>query len=158
MDAIEQAQESNEALEKLLTSLLGLDVSVSPTDAATIKDGFVTVYGQCPESIDSLCICDLNLANSAGAALARIPGRVAIEATEAGECPENLWENFSEIMNICSTFARKTKATRLKMHQIYSPSSEMPDSVKEKIPNENQRVVQVSIEGYKPGLFLMCAT
>lgn len=48
-------------------------------------------------------VCDLQLANTCGAALSRIPSGIAEESTKAGTVPQNILDNLHEVLNICVT-------------------------------------------------------
>ena len=153
MAEVELSQEL-QAVEELLSSLVGMDVQVEESDAKNdaIDSGFVASYKNDTGEVDSFCLCDLAFSNSAGAALARIPNGFASDSTKAGECPENVQENLSEVLNVFSVLARGDRNIRLLLGTIYTPSCELSDEAKDKFSKCTQKSWKVTISGYDSGL------
>ena len=117
------------AVAELLESLLGLDISVSEHTGSDVPafDLVATFKNSSDEDV-AFAISDFAFANGVAAALARVPASAAEESTKAKECPDNLFSNFCEVMNISATLLADASSQRVVLSdtQISPAGFELP--------------------------------
>ena len=151
----------DEQICNLFSGLFDTEVGVKQSQAKTpISDACVAVFGSPDGVCTAMCWCELSLANTLGAALAVIPAAYADENTEANEFPENLRENFGEVMNLCSNLFPKQQSVGFSLQAIYLPTDTLPEEVTALAEGtDGERVVvELSIERYRTGTLSVLTT
>lgn len=143
-----------EKTAKLLSDLLGRAVStkVGPPPSATYDPAIVASYAVDNGDLVAVCICDLEFVLNGGAALCLIPAVEAASNAKAKRLDPFLFENFKEILNICSQLFGGSNTQRVKLASVQCKIGEAPAGAKELIGKGRvRREVQVSIAGYGTG-------
>lgn len=93
---------SIETIQSLIHTLYGDAAAVQKAADAlnTSRPVVVATYSNTEGTASRQLVASLSFANAAGAALSMIPSSRAAEATNAGEVPDTLFENFKEVLNI----------------------------------------------------------
>jgi len=120
-----------EAVAALLTNLFGKRVAArktGPLPPDAVKQSVVAIYAKDDGATGAIAIADLKLAAFAGAALAMIPPGYAAEVAETGKFPENILENFSEILNIGSRWFNSPRTPHVVLRDVlFRPQAFAPD-------------------------------
>jgi hypothetical protein len=142
-------------LAALLSDLLGkrTDVQKGPPVGTGPKDKVVVgAYLRDDGAVAALLACDLALAAQVGASLALIPPKVAADAIKAGQLPENLGENFGEVLNVAGGALNAAGAPHVAyrgMHQLPPPP---PPEVAALLKQPAARLdLTLNVAGYGPG-------
>jgi hypothetical protein len=124
---------SCEAIEDLLTALLGKKVEVTEGRVGSLgilTHKAVATYVTDEGSMTALCLCDLELASRAGAALSLLPEGVALESVRRIKMEENLLENFSEVMNVAASVLNVSGLPHLTLREVHPPKESLPEEIK----------------------------
>jgi hypothetical protein len=115
----------------LLTMLFGNDTvcGLRRTPLTPDECAFVATYVDNEGALKRLLVCDLDFANSAGAALSAIPPASAKNATKAGKVAENVVENLSEVMNVAVNLFIESFGSRLELASVSLRADLAPDVV-----------------------------
>lgn len=143
-----------EKMAKLFSDLLNRVVStkVGAPPAATYDSAIVASYAIDNGDLVAVCVCDLEFTLSGGAALCLIPAPEAARNAKAKRLDPLLFENFTEILNICAQLFGGSNTQRVKLASVYSKIGDAPAGVKEIIDKGRvRREIQVSIAGYGTG-------
>ena len=142
------ASQIQSSLEDLYSSIFDLPTTIKECEPVDAAKSFAVCYGK--QDTDSVCFVDLQLANSLGAALPRIPAGTAEDATKAGVCPENLQQNFEEIANISTSLMRTDTKERVQLIQVINHDAEKPQEVVD-IIEKTCFSFEVQVGNYSPG-------
>jgi hypothetical protein len=149
-----------QAIAKLISSLVGKNVTAKPTAAAVGQLPKGAAVGVCVDdtaAVVALIVADVQLAAAAGAALAMIPPAAAQDAVRAGNLPSNIADNFREVTNIlCSVLtASGGRGVRLADFAVGS----LPPAADAVFGAGGARLdLEVEIQGYGKGqLAIICA-
>lgn len=149
-----------QAIAKLISSLVGKNVTAKPAAAAmrqVPKGGAVGVCVDDAHAVVALIVADVPLAAAAGAALAMIPAAAAQDAVRAGSLPPNIADNFREVANImCSVLtASGGRGVRLADFAVGS----VPPAAEAVLAGGGARLdLEVEVQGYGKGqLAIICA-
>ncbi|MDA8196393.1 MAG: hypothetical protein M0019_04145 [Actinomycetota bacterium] len=109
-------------VEETLGMLVGKSVTtkrIASPQVASFK-GSVSIYTFDDEAVGAVIFCELGLTNSLGAAMVMIPAGAAEDATDEGEIPNNLLENFKEVANVLTAVMndKRTHAKRVKLSKV----------------------------------------
>ena len=110
----------------------------------------VASYRDNEGTIRRLVVCDLALANSAGAALSAIPPTGTNNSTKAGKLAENVIENLSEVMNIAVNMMIESFGSRLELASVEHLSQLHPNTLAA-LSSEQRSKFDVIIPKYEPG-------
>jgi hypothetical protein len=144
-----------EKVTALFRQLLGRDVTgakippfIIPVADPCITATFVAEDG----AMVAVCVCDLDLAANAGAALVLIPAGAAKDCVTTRKLDPSLRENFLEILNICSSLFGGTDTQRVKLGKVCDSQKERSEDVVKfiKTPHATQPV-KLTIAGYGAG-------
>jgi hypothetical protein len=104
----------------------GLDVKPGGTFDQTPAGGawFGVFVADSGEPV-ALCIADVNLAASFGAAFSMLPAAMAKEVAKTRQLTDVMIDNVREIMNICTRLMMDANSPHLKLEQIY-PAKSLP--------------------------------
>ena len=147
---------SSSAIARVLSGLVGKDVTPQNGTRVPIGGGASTVCGVCAhdgqEGLVALWACDLKITCHAGAALAMIPEDVAEECVDEKDIPRNIFENFGEILNVLTPLLNNPGSPRVKLVRVYGPGEELPAEVGDLAGNAGSHLdVKLDIQGYSGG-------
>ena len=149
------------SIGELLSGLLGKEVTVTegePLALGSENPSTVVVYIKSDKKIGAVCICGLNLASNAGAALSLIPAEVAAENASSGRLSTEIYENFREILNIVSGLFNGTGAPHVVLSQVGMIPNPIPENLAGLFSNALARLnLDVEISGYGPGKMSLLA-
>lgn len=145
-----------EAVGEFVGALVGKGTAATKvTPTAINPDGqhIIATYIDTNGELAALSLADLSFAAISGAALGMIPAAAALEAAEAGELSETLFENYQEVANIMTSLLNTPNSPHMRLDQIWpSNNSEIPDTVWHAIANPSKRrEFAVMVEGYGDG-------
>ncbi|MEQ8762607.1 MAG: hypothetical protein RL885_01685 [Planctomycetota bacterium] len=141
-------------VRKTLTSLLGKEVTVNAGGSALEPDCAqpltVAVYQDAEENTVAVCVIDLPLSSSMGAALALIPPGVAEDCIRTSQIPENIFENVSEVLNVCVNLFHGP--SRIRLSKVLSPGNPADERTVDFCDDsEVNDHFRVSVPGYSDG-------
>jgi len=104
-----------DAVGKLLTSLFDKRVAVTKSASLLPAASYrgVCDYIDADKKVLFVCVCDLPLMGSVGAALAMIPPAVVAESVRAGKPSDALRENAYEVFNIAASMFNEVDETEV---------------------------------------------
>lgn len=148
-----------EEVGDFLGDLLGAAVSVSKAPAPDLDDqpdAFVSaIYVEDDDRPGGVCLADLGLAASAGAALAMMPNAVVKEAMDAGALPEGLHENFYEVANIMTRLLNGPSVPHVRITELVHG---VPEGVRQVLDTAvGKKHYDVTIIGYPGGKLVLAA-
>jgi len=142
-------------IRDLFLGVTGKDVEVGPVNPVVPgRDlAMVAVYVTDKLATGAAVACDLPLAAYAGAALGLVPLPRAEEAITMGLLPEDLAENFYEVVNImASVFNENPAAPHLKLYKVHAVGEKLPSDVASSLGYVVRRLdLKVDVEGYGSG-------
>ena len=139
----------------LFLGLTGKDIEVGPVNPVVPgRDAaVVAVFVTDKTATGAAVACDLPLAAYAGAALGLVPLPRAQEAIESGVLPEDLAENFAEVVNVmASVFNENPEAPHLKLYKVFAVGEKLPSDVAASLGYVVRRLdLKVEVSGYGAG-------
>ncbi len=142
-------------IRDLFLGLTGKDIEVGPVHPVVPgrDPALVAVYVTDKMGTGAAVACDLPLAAYAGAALGLVPLPRAEEAIASGLLPEELAENFYEVVNImASVFNENPEAPHLKLYKVHAVGEKLPTDVASSLGYVVRRLdLQVDVAGYGAG-------
>lgn len=142
-------------IRDLFLGVTGKEVEVGPVDPVVPgrDPAVVAVYVTDRLGTGAAVACDLPLAAYAGAALGLVPLPRAEEAIAAGTLPEDLAENFAEVVNIlASVFHADPEAPHLTLHAVHGVGDRLPTDVASFLGYVVRRLdLRVDVQGYGAG-------
>ncbi len=147
----------SDQLASMLTNLFGRDVAVKEGAPLPETKNPVGIYRSAEGQIGVVCICDMHFANFTGAALSLIPAGMAKENARKGSIPDNIRENFYEILNICSSLFRTPLRSRISLNDVEYNGATVAEA-KAILSEPAARLDYViNIPGYGPGKISMAS-
>ncbi len=153
------------AVGNLLSDLLARSVKVSQTASpsparapapASRASRAVAIYTNDAGEAAALCVCDMALASSVGAALSMIPAGVAAEASRAGVMPTTIAENLYEVANVAASLFNADGGPHLKLREVVTAAATLPTTLSEVVARASERIdYDIAIAGYGPGQMSM---
>lgn len=146
----------HEDIRKTLSNLLGKEVKVTEGGAALEPDDgqpyTVAVYQDADSNLAAVCVCDVALSSSVGAALALIPPGVVEDCVRSREIPDNIMENVGEVMNICVNLFQGSGTKRLRLSQVLPPGQQADSGTVDFCDDSGENNhFRVEIPGYVDG-------
>jgi hypothetical protein len=142
-------------IRDLFLGVTGKDVEVGPVNPVVPgRDlAVVAVYVTDRLATGAAVACDLELAAYAGAALGLVPLPRAEEAISSGTLPEDLTENFAEVVNImASVFNDNPETPHLKLYKVHGVGEKLPTDVAASLGYVVRRLdLRVDVQGYGAG-------
>ncbi len=139
----------------LFLGLTGKDIEVGPVNPVVPgrDPALVAVYVTDKLGTGAAVACDLPLAAYAGAALGLVPLPRAQEAIASGLLPDDLAENFYEVVNIlASVFNENPEAPHLKLYKVHAVGEKLPTDVAASLGYVVRRLdLKVDVSGYGAG-------
>jgi hypothetical protein len=101
----------------------------------------------------AICVAEQMMAAIAGAALVMAPAASLTDVEKSGELPENLLENYNEVINILSSVMNQTEAVHLRLkHTFQFPNDALPKDIWAVVDApSNRRDFDLTVEGYGSG-------
>jgi hypothetical protein len=142
-----------DAVARTLTNLLGRTVTAKRASApSAAKSQAVAVYSTATAPAAVVCLVDLPLACSLGAALSMIPAPVAAQSARVGQIAPNLLENLGEVMNVCAALLTAGGSVRLALAQVVPPGKPLPAEAAALRTRPGGRLdLEIAISGYEAG-------
>lgn len=126
-------------------------VKIAPFPLARRGPRITAVYLENPDSLISICVCDLAFAAYAGAALLMVPVGTAKECIYSGKCTPELLENVAEILNICRQ-CFESPGHHVGTEQLYPVPEKVPAPIAAVIAAPHHRLdLEITIAGYGSG-------
>ncbi len=147
------------AVADLLLSLLDMNVAV--TDGDPVKIEPQTPSAVCTFVLDdgrpkACWISEFSLVVNIGAALAVIPPEVALEHIRKTELPDNIRENFQEVLNVSASLFNKPDSQHLSLGALTITPDTVPDAVQSMIASASGRSdMKIAIPGYGDGMMTL---
>ena len=139
----------------LFLGLTGKDIEVGPVNPVVPgRDAaLVAVYVTDKLGTGAAVACDLPLAAYAGGALGLVPLPRVEEAIASGLLPDDLAENFYEVVNImASVFNEHPEAPHLKLYKVHAVGEQLPSDVAASLGYVVRRLdLKVEVAGYGAG-------
>jgi hypothetical protein len=139
----------------LFLGLTGKEIDVAPGHPVVVgrDPATVAVFVTDKLATGALVACDLPLAAYAGAALGLVPLPMAEEALASGLLPDDLTENFYEVVNImASVFNENPAAPHLKLYKVHAVGEKLPTDVASSLGYVVRRLdLEVTVHGYGSG-------
>jgi hypothetical protein len=144
---------SGDEIRSVLATLLGRNVVLRGVLPGTpISSAVFAVYGASEQPASVVLTCDLAFAANAGAALALFPPQSAQDCMASGRLTTPLFENISEILNVCGRLLNKIPGQRLKMSGAYQKKSDLPPEAVAVLEAPTQQLdMAVDVTGYGSG-------
>lgn len=145
-----------EAVRDLIADLVGRAVAVSKiepperdVDAYLVFADYVTD----DDEVGVVCVADLGLVASAGAALTLVPAAVAEESVRKKTLGEEmLLENFREIVNVMARLFNSGDTPHVRSRSVYEATEELPSDVLAIVEQPSaRRDLGITVEGYGSG-------
>lgn len=151
---------SPEAIAKTFTNLLGRQVTArKAAGPSAAKNQLVAVYATAASPAAVLCLVDLPLGCSLGAALSMIPAPVATQSAKSGAIAPNLLENLVEVMNVGAAPLNAGSQVRLALAEVIPPGKPLPPEAAALRAKPAGRVdLEISVAGYEAGGFAVLAS
>ena len=143
-------------IRDLFADLLGRDVEISPclepVVPSIVRPCAIGVYVTDDVKTGALVCADLELAARAGAALSLVPPATADDAITGRYIPQNLLDNFSEVVNVFAGLFNVPNAPHLKLWSVVAPDELPPPDLVPVLRRLTRRVdVRLAIDGYGLG-------
>jgi hypothetical protein len=139
----------------LMDSLLGRQCSAiagQPLEASEGLYAVVAIFIQEDRVVSHVVIADFLMANGAGGALTLLPAEQSQANARHGVVPENIFDNFSEVLNVLGSLFNVPGHPHVKMYGVYGPTDSIPPVVHQVVAKGQTRVdSQITIGGYGVG-------
>lgn len=146
---------TDEQIAEMLTALLGREVSChwSPGTHQLPDAGRVAVYRDDAEIPVAVAVADVAFICRTGGALVMVPTKGVQENVEQGEIPDQLGDNFGEVVNIMASLLNSDDTPHVRLTTIHGRDERSDDPRAESILAEpsRRRVFDVSVEDYGRG-------
>jgi hypothetical protein len=139
-----------DAVARLLRDLFGKAVSPKRCGpAAAVAKMYVATYIDDRDALRGMCLCDVPLAATMGAALALIPPDAAAAAARAGKLPPEMLENFREVLNILHS---QFGAVHVRFRDLVQPAEKLPPAFTTVVTKPSARLdLEIAVAGYAGG-------
>ena len=140
-----------DAVARVLRDLFGKAVTPKkvPAPFAMSPKAFAATYLDDRDALVGICMCDLPLAATMGAALALVPPDAANTAAKAGKLPSEMLDNFREVLNILH---RQFGAVHLRFKDLVQPGDKIPANVAAGTAKPASRLdLEIAVAGYSGG-------
>ncbi|HET7658777.1 MAG TPA: hypothetical protein VFK66_00205 [Oryzihumus sp.] len=143
-------------IRDLFADLLGREVDISPclepVVPTLLRPCAIGVYVTDDIKTGAVVCADLELAARAGAALSLVPKAGADAAIEGRYIPQNLLDNFAEVINVFAGLFNVPNAPHLKLYSVVAPDETPPADLVPLVRRVTRRVdLRLAIDGYGLG-------
>ncbi len=146
---------TDDDIAELLEGLLGRSVGCAwtPGTHPLPDSGRVAVYSDDAERPVAVAVADTPFICRSGGALVMVPTKGVEDAIAADEIPEQLGENFAEVVNIMASLLNSDDTPHVRLTQIHDRHATPSDARASTIVSEpaKRRVFDVNIEDYGRG-------
>jgi hypothetical protein len=104
-----------------LELVVGEGVKAKLIDPQDLGDKQTATFICDDNELVAMCACDTNFVVYSGTALSMIPSDVANEMIKDNDVSETVYDNFYEIMNICSKLLMSDTSDHLRLDKSLSP-------------------------------------
>lgn len=146
---------SPDSIRVILADLLGRTLTVSKGDPIALERDTPAVIADFVSDdgpLAVMCLADLRLANSLGAALTMVPPSAVDEAVKKWQIDETCIENFQEVANIMTRLFNSDDTPHLRFRQVHKLPVDLPDEasglLKQPLARRN---LDVNVEDYGSG-------
>ena len=160
MSATNHALPTADQVNKIVVSLFGEDTLVKKAAAPIDTKGSLVVakYADSESSVHRLVVCDVAFANNAGAALTMMSPGIVADAIKAKEVPENIFDNFREVMNIFVNLFSDTARGRLVLNAVDAPSTTTDEATATALKTPVERAdFEITVPRYGTGRLTLLA-
>ena len=160
MSANNHALPTEDQVNKIVVSLFGEDTLVKKAAAPIDTKGSLVVakYADSESSVHRLVVCDVAFANNAGAALTMMSPGIVADAIKAKEVPENIFDNFREVMNIFVNLFSDTARGRLVLNAVDAPSTTTDEATATALKTPVERAdFEITVPRYGTGRLTLLA-
>ncbi|MCG3114897.1 MAG: hypothetical protein LLH30_04380 [Candidatus Manganitrophus sp. SA1] len=143
-----------ERISTLLGSLLSRSVTVEKGSAVVALDrkSIVALYACNEGALRAVFISDLDFAINAGSALSLFPPAIVAKNLKEGQLTEESFDNFKEILNVCTRLVRESMSLHLSLNGIFLPTEPLPNDVASRFSLATaRRDFNIQVEGYGSG-------
>lgn len=146
-----------EAVRDLLRDLVGTGAAVDKTTPLVFDEednvrGVIAEYIDDDDVLMALCLADHPFVCYCGAALSMIPAAAAKESVRRNELPENLLDNYSEVVNIMARLLNSPTTAHLRLGRVHVVPGELPEEVSKAMAAPSmRRDFAATITGYGSG-------
>ena len=146
---------SGDNLRAILADLLGRGVTVGKGDPIALERDTPAVIADFVSDdgpLAVLCLADLRLANSLGAALTMVPPSAVEEAVKKWQIDDTCIENFQEVANIMTRLFNSDDTPHLRFRQVHKLPADLPEETAELLREPlARRNLDVNVEDYGAG-------
>ena len=112
----------------------------------------VATYVTDDDELVAVCVAELGLAAACGTALGMIPAATVEGVIRSGSLPENLGENFREVMNICAKLLCSDETPHVRLLSLHHSPDDASEEVRQLIAAPRERTdLEVEISEYGKG-------
>lgn len=140
-----------------MKDLVGTGVAVDKTTPLVFDEddnnrGVIAEYIDDDDVLLALCLADHAFVCYCGAALSMIPPAAAKESIRRNELPDNLLDNYSEVVNIMARLVNSPTTAHLRLGRVHVVPGELPEEVSKAVASPSlRRDFAVTITGYGSG-------
>jgi hypothetical protein len=149
------------SVRDLLADLLGRRVSVTDAPPQVLDPAapaLAASYVRDDGTPVAVCVCDLRLAGSAGAALGEAPPDDALAQIEAGRLEGDVEEFFREVVNILAKLLNSPATPHVRLGEVLPVPGPLAAAVAAVVLEPGARVdYAVAVEGYGTGTLTLLA-
>jgi hypothetical protein len=148
---IPMASEISEILESLFSEKIGVTEG-SPVELSDNKPMAIAIFVLDDRAAGNIIIADLDITVYIGSFLAEIPRDQAKNLIDSKELPDNVIENFREVLNILAGIFNKPDSPHVSLGEVYTSISDIPDEQVAAINKPSQRSdLHISIPDFGEG-------
>ncbi|MBU8921676.1 MAG: hypothetical protein KOO63_07630 [Bacteroidales bacterium] len=150
------------AISDLLGSLLDMNVKLDSSTPVKIDQDIPTAI--CTFILDdgrikAIWICDLSMVINIGAGLAVIPPEVAMTNINSNELPDNIRENFQEVLNVSASLFNRSDGPHLSLGTLVITPDPISEDIQEALSAvSGRRDLRAIIPDYGEGLMSLIET
>ncbi|MCU1428223.1 MAG: CheY-like receiver [Actinomycetia bacterium] len=145
-----------ERIREVLTDLMGRPVKVVRTEAADLdgaRPGACADYAAGRGTIGVLCVADLRLTNTLGAALTMVAPAVVEDAVAKREIDESTIDNFREVLNVLTSLFNTADTAHVTFRDVHRMPAQLPSDTAQLLhAPKARRDFEVEVEEYGAGV------
>lgn len=144
-------------VQNLISDLLDKKVAIKkcdPVEITPLPVVAVAIYesDEKKDNVAAICICNIEFASRIAAAFTMIPEIISQSSITDNKLSDALMDNFSEIMNVATSFFYNTSSPHVKLREIIMSSDEMPRNILHLIRRPADQIdLEIDIERYGTG-------
>jgi hypothetical protein len=143
-----------------MTELVGRRATAKPGPAGKpIKEGAYSALIDDHGQTRAVVFADVAFAAYAGASLVMIPSGAAEDAIRARKVPQNLYENYLEVVNVMTSLFNNVNADHVKLGaSVVLPGGTLPPEVSAHVTKPASKLdLEVAVDNYGKGRLLLLA-